>query len=221
LTSPLLNCTCRYASPVHAERAAGQHGTLLNADTLLSVLVLSPRLAQHLGIELNPDGSLRVEHCGDRVSQPMPTPAQSSSTPAGESDALWYRCVLLVSPPGCLTWLTNLPPSGATTSFHSCVLRLTVALFLVIEAGLGGGLRQRSSVGFTSSVKADRPEEQGLLDEPQQQRGGDSLRQRGSTREERRAEDSRALRSAAPDLYLQPRRRKNLCERIVEYFFSY
>jgi hypothetical protein len=29
------------------------------------------------------------------------------------------------------------------------------------------------------------------------------------------------LRSTAPDLYLQPRRRKNLCERIVEYFFSY
>jgi hypothetical protein len=82
-------------------------------------------------------------------------------------------------------------------------------------------LRQRSTVGFTSSVKADRPEEQGLLDEPQQQRGGDSLRQRGSNREERGADDSRALRSTAPDLYLQPRRQKNLCERIVEYFFSY
>jgi hypothetical protein len=76
-------------------------------------------------------------------------------------------------------------------------------------------------VGFTSSVKADRPEELGLLDEPQQQRGGDNLRQRGSNREERGAEASRVLRSAAPDLYLQPRRRKNLCERIVEYFFSY
>jgi hypothetical protein len=76
-------------------------------------------------------------------------------------------------------------------------------------------------VGFTSSVKAARPEEQGLLEEPQQQRGGDSLRQRGSSREEMGGEDSRALRSAAPDLYLQPRRRKNLCERIVEYFFSY
>jgi hypothetical protein len=122
VTSSPLDLLYRYASPVHAERAASQQGTLLNADTLLSVLVLSPRLAQHLGIELNPDGSLRVEHCADRVSQPMPMPAQSSSTPAGESDALWYRCVVLVSPPGCLIWLTNLPLSGATTSFHSCVL---------------------------------------------------------------------------------------------------
>lgn len=73
---PLYICVCtRYASPVHAERAASQHGTLLNADTLLSVLVLSPRLAGHLGVELCPDGALLVEHCADRVSQPMPATA--------------------------------------------------------------------------------------------------------------------------------------------------
>jgi hypothetical protein len=102
VTSFPLDLLYRYASPVHAERAASQHGTLLNADTLLSVLVLSPRLAQHLGIELNPDGSLRVEHCGDRVSQPMPTPAMSSSTPAGESGSMCVLSLLTAQSPQML-----------------------------------------------------------------------------------------------------------------------
>ena len=147
----------RYASPVHAERAASQHGTLLNAGTLLSVLVLNPRLAQHLDVHLRRDGSLETADCTAGMG--------ADGTVAGETVA-----------------------SGA---------------------GLGAGLRQRNAGTRTaSSTERDR-----LL-------GGNSADLHpasvgdSSSSSLTRADD-------LPDLYLQPRRRKSVCERVVEYFFSY
>jgi hypothetical protein len=149
---------------VHAERAASQHGTLLDSNTLLSVLLLNPRLAQHLNIHLRRDGSLEVENCVD-----------ASSTTVSAAEA-----------------------SGATNGAaggHS--------------SGLGGGLRQRVVRGSENSaqrgVGGSAEERSGLL-------GADG---------EANGTGRGALASTVPDLYLQPHRRKSLCERIVEYFFAY
>jgi hypothetical protein len=70
---------------VHAERAASQHGTLLDSNTLLSVLLLNPRLAQHLNIHLRRDGSLEVENCVDSSS--TVSAAETSGT-VGHSSGL-------------------------------------------------------------------------------------------------------------------------------------
>lgn len=143
----LCSCFHRYASPIHAERAASQHGTLFNRDTLLSVLVLNPRLAEHLGIEMTREGALVVDNCT-----------------AGASEELYI-------------------PTGA-------------------------GLRQRNGGG---GAAGEREERTPLV-------GGDLARQNGGG-------DGSGKRGAAsapePELYLQPHRRKSLCERLVEYFFSY
>jgi hypothetical protein len=149
---------------VHAERAASLHGTLLDSNTLLSVLLLNPRLAQHLNIHLRRDGSLEVENCVD---------ISSTTVSAAE---------------------TNGATNGAGGSHSS---------------GLGGGLRQRGVGGIGSSaqrgVGGSAEERSGLL-------GADG---------EANGTGRGALASAVPDLYLQPHRRKSLCERIVEYFFAY
>lgn len=164
-------CLSRYSSPVHTERAASQHGAFLNEDTLLSVLVLNPRLAQHMGLTLSRDGSLQVSNAllpGKKTSelQDLLGLDSGSGTPGGPS-------------------------------------------------GLGGGLRQRTTGAASSATLGQsmaRDGAQGSLDE---------VRGLMGNIEEREAAARRARAQDAPELYLQPSRRKNICERVVEYFFSY
>lgn len=149
----------RYASPVHAERAASQHGSFLNSDTLLSVLVLNPRLAQHMGLTLSRDGSLQV----------------SNALSAG-ADTADPRRVL-----------------GLTGEYSNSNNN---------DGVLGGGLRQRQKVPGQGIVRGEE-EQEGLL---------------GMAKREAAA---RRARQDTPELYLQPSRRKSICERVVEYFFAY
>lgn len=146
----------RYVSPVHAERAASQHGAFLNSDTLLSVLVLNPRLAQHMGLQLQRNGLLQVNNA-----------LVSDSKAADPRDVL------------------------------------------ELGSGLNGGLRQRTAAtlgqGMVRDEAADSDVSRGLL-------GGS---------EDRVAAARRARASDTPELYLLPSRRKNICERVVEYFFAY
>lgn len=141
-------------SPVHAERAASQHGSFLNSDTLLSVLVLNPRLAQHMGLSLSREGSLKV------ANALLPGgPTSSREQLLGETEAA---------------------SSGA--------------------GALGGGLRQRPT---TSQNISRDPEHNSLL------------------HSDREIAARKAKLHDTPELYLQPSRRKNICERVVEYFFAY
>ncbi len=148
----------RYASPVHAERAASQHGSFLNSDTLLSVLVLNPRLAQHMGLTLTRDGTL-----------------QGSTALSAGADAADPRRVL-----------------GRTGEYNSNNS----------EGVLGGGLRQRQNVPGQGIVRGEE-DQQGLL----------GMADRDAA--------ARRARQETPELYLQPSRRKSICERVVEYFFAY
>lgn len=148
----------RYSSPVHTERAASQHGSFLNSDTLLSVLVLNARLAQHMGLALNRDGSLQV---------------------------------------------ANALNAGSKAPELQDVLGLD---------STANGLRQRANLSNATLG-------QGMVRDGAQ--GSDEMRGLMGNIEEREAAARRARASDAPQLYLQPSRRKNICERVVEYFFAY
>lgn len=156
-----ISCSCvfnRYVSPVHAERAASLHGSFLNSDTLLSVLVLNARLAQHMNLQLSRDGSLVVPNTATVLDTSVAVPAGTSQNGA----------------------------SGAQ---------------------LGGGLRQRAGISSGALQEAGKQgiEETSRLVEDTVQKG-----------------HARCIRAnSVPELYLQPHRRKNLCERIMEYFFAY
>lgn len=154
----------RYSSPVHTERAASQHGSFLNSDTLLSVLVLNARLAQHMGLALNRDGSLQVAN------------ALNAGSKAPE--------------------LQDVLGLDSTANGNA----------------LGGGLRQRANLSNATLG-------QGMVRDGAQ--GSDEMRGLMGNIEEREAAARRARASDAPQLYLQPSRRKNICERVVEYFFAY
>jgi len=159
-----VNTSRRYTSPVHAERAASQHGSFLNQDTLLSVLVLNPRLAQHMGLVLNRDGSMQVSNALNGAAK----------TPDLQD----------------VLGLDNASGGG----------------------GLGGGLRQRATASNATLG-------QGMVRDGAQ--GTDELRGLLGNTEEREAAARRARANETPELYLQPSRRKNICERVVEYFFAY
>lgn len=141
---------------MHAERAASLHGSFLNSDTLLSVLVLNARLAQHMDLQLSRDGALIVANAASVLDSSAGT---SRDGPSGE---------------------------------------------------LGGGLRQRAGAGAGGSGSAAQ------------------LGSTGSEETSRLVEENgnkshaRSIRAnSVPELYLQPHRRKNICERIMEYFFAY
>ncbi|KAJ1440581.1 hypothetical protein B484DRAFT_144930 [Ochromonadaceae sp. CCMP2298] len=144
----------KYVNPIAAERASHRHGSFLNADTLLSVLVLTARLASNMNLQMARDGSLIVGGGGR---------------------------------------------GGGSAGGGGGIVRTMGSVGSVSEEGedVGLGLRQRESTG--TEMARNREEARlasGRYRVPEGEEGGQGL-------------------------YLQPHRRKSLCERLVEYFFSY
>jgi len=172
-------------NPIAAERAAGHHGTFLDSGTLLSVEVLSSRLAAQMNVQLARDGSL-VFGDGSGGSSSLIGRNSGSDLYGGDSDALL---------------------DGRTLS----------------------GLRQRSTLGSDSTgvfdsnsrTSSSRAGQEGRVLTGRYRIPGDTTAASASAEDAVGAGTVGSGIVSGSELYLQPHRRKSICERIVEYFFSY
>jgi hypothetical protein len=107
---------------------------------------------------------------------------------------------LSLSREGSLEVANALLPGGPTSSREQL---LGEAVAASSGAGaLGGGLRQRPTT--SQSISRDTEPHNSLLHHDREI-----------------AARKAKLHDNTPELYLQPSRRKNICERVVEYFFAY